>query len=149
MIASACSSGAASAGASEQEIEQTRLMGEKIGIAFQIKDDLFDFGNGDIGKPTGSDIKEKKMTLPLIYALNNTGKSEKRKIISIIKNNSNEKEKVVQVINFVNNSGGIEYAQSKMVKYRDEAYRILEGFPDSPSKKSIGDLISFTIDRKK
>jgi len=147
LIASACASGAASAGASVDEIERMRLLGEKIGIAFQIKDDLFDFGNGSIGKPTGIDIKEKKMTLPLIYALQNAPKSEKRKIINTIKNHSTNKAKVAEVIQFVNASGGIEYAHKAMVAYRKEAIDLLMQFPESDSRNSIEMLIAYTIDR--
>ncbi|MCL4169116.1 UNVERIFIED_CONTAM: hypothetical protein GTU68_065468, partial [Idotea baltica] len=109
LIASCCAVGAASAGNSPEIVEKCRLLGEKIGMAFQIKDDLFDYGNAEIGKPTGIDIKEKKMTLPLIYALNNTTRSTKNKIINLIKRHSNKPAKVTEVIDFVKQSGGIGY----------------------------------------
>ena len=109
----------------EALIEKMRLFGEKIGIAFQIRDDLFDFGTEDVGKPLGIDIKEKKMTLPLIYALNQASRSEKRRIINIIKKHNENKEKVNEVIEFVRASGGLEYAQKAMLEYREEAFKIL------------------------
>jgi octaprenyl-diphosphate synthase len=121
LIASCCGIGAASTCADENVIENMRSFGLKVGIAFQIKDDLFDYGSADIGKPTGIDIKEKKMTLPLIYSLNQASKSEKRRIINIVKNNNNDPKKVKEVITFVINSGGIAYAENAMKKYLQEA----------------------------
>jgi octaprenyl-diphosphate synthase len=149
LIASACSAGAASTTKDEEEIEKMRLFGEKIGISFQIRDDLFDFGTYDVGKPLGIDIKEKKMTLPLIYALNNATTSEKRKILRIIKKDNEKKDKVQEVIDFVNQSGGIEYAQEAMIRYRDEAFQILLSFPESPSRNALQQLVTFVTERKK
>lgn len=149
LIASCCSCGAASVTDNKEVIEKMRQFGELAGIAFQIKDDLFDYGSGEnIGKPTGIDIKEKKMTLPLIYALNKATYFEKRKIVHIIKNNNNNPDKVAEVINFVLASGGIEYANSKMVAYKNEALAILDSFADSESKTSLLELVKFTIERK-
>ncbi len=126
-----------------------RDFGEKIGIAFQIKDDLFDFGNDDVGKPRGIDIKEKKITLPLIHALNKAPRIEKRRIINLVKNHSEEPEKIKEVINFVNNSGGMEYARLQMEKYQQEAFTILHMFPDHLSKTGLEQLVRFTTERKK
>ncbi len=148
LIASCCSVGASSAGASNQLIEVMGKFGEAVGMAFQIKDDLFDYGDDEIGKPVGIDIKEKKMTLPLIYSLSKASWIEKRRIISIVKNNSEDPKKVKQVIDFVKQSGGIDYANQKMKEYFDQAMRILESLPASDYKTSLVDLVQFTIDRK-
>lgn len=124
-----------------------RTFGEKIGMAFQIKDDLFDYGEMEIGKPLGIDIREKKMTLPLIYALSQSGWMEKRRIISIVRNESEKPKKVKEVIAYVKNSGGIEYAVDKMNQFHRDALAILEGFPPSVYRNSLRDLVQFTIDR--
>src|ERR1700761_450567 len=121
LIASCCECGAASAGADDETIEKMRVFGEKIGIAFQIKDDMFDFGTDDVGKPLGIDIKEKKVTLPLIYSLNNSKRSERRHIINLVKNHNDEPKKVAEIIAFVKQRGGLDYAQQQMKKYTDEA----------------------------
>lgn len=148
LLAAACASGAYSATTDEAVAEKFRLFGEKVGIAFQIKDDLFDYGQDNIGKPTGIDIKEKKMTLPLIYALNNADRADKSRIIYIVKNNSTDREKVNEVINYVQRSGGIQYAQEKMTQYKSDALDILNTFPDSPSVSAMKELVDFVIDRK-
>jgi octaprenyl-diphosphate synthase len=149
LIASCCAVGAASTGADETMVEKARLLGEKIGMAFQIKDDLFDFGTDEIGKPTGIDIKEKKMTLPLIFALNNTGWFTKRKIINLIKNESDKPNKVLEVIDFVRSSGGIDYTKKIMQNFVNQAYDILDSFPESAHKNSLKNLVQFTIERTK
>ncbi len=149
LIASCCAVGAASAGAKSEIIENARLLGENIGMAFQIKDDLFDYGDAEIGKPTGIDIKEKKMTLPLIYALNKTDWWTKRKIINLIKNESEKPAKVAEVIQFVKSSGGIAYTTEVMQTYVDKAFIILESFPNSTYKDSLKGLIDYTISRVK
>ncbi len=149
LIASCCACGAASGGADKTTIEKMRLFGEKIGIAFQIKDDLFDFGTDDVGKPLGIDIKEKKITLPLIYALNKTGTSEKRHIINLVKNHNEETEKVSEVINFVRTSGGLAYAEQQMEHYQNEAFLILNSFPEHSSRSALEQLVRFTTERKK
>ena len=149
LIASACSAGAASTTEEKEAIEKMRLFGEKIGIAFQIRDDIFDFGTDDVGKPLGIDIKERKMTLPLIYALNNTTLTKKRKIINIIKRHSDKKHKVNEVIDFVRNSGGLEYAKEVMLDYRRQAFEILHTFPENEARIALEQLVIFVTDRKK
>lgn len=149
LIASCCAVGASSADAGDDTIEMMRRFGEKVGMAFQIKDDLFDYGDDEIGKPLGIDIKEKKMTLPLIYALQKASWLEKRKIIYIVKNKSEKAEKVAEVIAFVKASGGIEYATIVMEEYYREAKVILNSFPESPYKDSLSQLVQYTIERTK
>lgn len=150
LIASCCACGAASAGGSADAVEQMRLFGEQTGIAFQIKDDLFDFGTGNgIGKPTGNDIKEKKFTLPLIYALNHASFFDKRKVINTIKNNHTDSDKIAKVIDFVFSSGGIEYATKKMHEHKDKALQILASFAHNESKYALEQLVIYTIERKK
>ena len=149
LIASCCAVGARSAGGNEVTVEQARAFGEKVGIAFQIKDDLFDYGTAEIGKPLGIDIKEKKMTLPLIYALNNAAFLEKRRIINIVKNESEKPKKVAEVIAFVKNSGGIDYATKAMNSYVVEAQTLLDSFPDSLYRRSLHQLVQYTIERSK
>ncbi|MES2796371.1 MAG: polyprenyl synthetase family protein [Bacteroidota bacterium] len=148
LIASCCAVGACAANADANTIEKARQFGEKVGIAFQIKDDLFDYGIDEIGKPLGIDIKEKKMTLPLIYALTKSDWLAKRKIINIIKNESDKPLKVDFVIEYVKKSGGIEYANLKMREYVTEAIEILKGFPESDYRNSLENLVLFTIERK-
>jgi octaprenyl-diphosphate synthase len=147
LIASCCAVGASSSGATQDQVRVMHKFGEHIGTAFQIKDDLFDFGEEEIGKPVGIDIKEKKMTLPLIYALSNSGWMEQRKILSIVKNESANPRKVKEVIAYVKESGGIEYAKKAMEKFHQEALEMLKQFPDSPYKNSLVQLVQFTIDR--
>ena len=149
LIASCCACGAASAGADEATVEKMRLFGEKIGIAFQIKDDMFDFGTDDVGKPLGIDIKEKKITLPLIYALSHTTKSEKRRIINLVRNHNEEADKIVEIIKFVKETGGLQYAESQMKLYQDDAFEILNTFPDSESRRSLEQLVRYTTERNK
>src|SRR6187402_1223509 len=129
LIAACCACGAASAGASDETIEQMRMFGEKIGIAFQIKDDMFDFGTDDVGKPVGIDIKEKKVTLPLINALNNTDTATKKRMINLVKNHNDDPEKIDAIISFVKQAGGLAYAETQMKKYQAEAFTILNTFP--------------------
>ncbi|MBS1543923.1 MAG: polyprenyl synthetase family protein [Bacteroidetes bacterium] len=147
LIASCCAVGATSVKASSEAIEKMRLFGENIGMAFQIKDDLFDYGEDEIGKPLGIDIKEKKMTLPLIYALSKAGWSDKRRIISIVKHHSEKPQKVREVIDYVRSSGGIEYAQKVMNNYHQKALALLNEFPDSVYRQSLSRLVQFTIER--
>ncbi|MFT4544780.1 MAG: octaprenyl-diphosphate synthase [Bacteroidia bacterium] len=150
LIASCCASGAASVSADEALIENMRKFGETVGIAFQIRDDLFDYGSAnDIGKPTGIDIKEKKMTLPLIYALNNCSKKEKRFIINTIKNHNTNDKRVAEVIELVKEKGGIDYTVKRMKEYQEKAVVMLETYPDNDAKKSLVDLVNFVIDRTK
>ncbi len=147
LIASCCAVGAASSGASDEVIATLRDFGEKIGMAFQIKDDLFDYGEAEIGKPLGIDIKEKKMTLPLIFALSKAGWLEKRNIINLIRNNSHNPKKVNEVIDFVKQSGGIEYANQTMNAYHQGALNLIGNLPDSVYKESLKQLVQFTIER--
>lgn len=148
LIASCCASGAASAGATEEDIQKMHQFGELIGMAFQIKDDLFDYGpDGVIGKPTGIDIKESKMTLPLIYSLMKADRSTKRNIVNIIKNHNTEDKRVKEVIAFVKNSGGMEYATEKMKAYQSRAFEVLDTFPDSNYKNSLRELVKYTTER--
>ena len=150
LIAAACSAGAASTTNNPEQIEKIRLFGEKTGIAFQIRDDLFDFGTDDVGKPLGIDIKEKKMTLPLIYTINNCDKPTRRMILNIVKNESDKREKVNEVIEIVRKSGGIEYAHAAMMQYRQEAFDLLEEVAeDSPARQSLRDLVIFVTERTK
>jgi octaprenyl-diphosphate synthase len=149
LLASACAAGAFSASHDEKTAELMRLFGEKTGMAFQIKDDLFDYGSDDVGKPTGNDIKEKKLTLPLIYTLNNVDRSTKRELIYIVKNQNKNTEKVNHVINVVKETGGIAYAQEKMNGYRDEALNILSSFKNDEIKEALTELVRFTTDRKR
>jgi octaprenyl-diphosphate synthase len=147
LISSCCAVGASSAGVANGQVERMKLFGEKIGMAFQIKDDLFDYGDDEIGKPLGIDIKEKKMTLPLIHALSKANWLEKRKIISIVRNDSSEPAKVKEVIAFVKQSGGIAYAMDRMNRFHREALELLEDIPPSDYKESLKQLVQFTIER--
>ncbi|KAG4075238.1 hypothetical protein HA402_015485 [Bradysia odoriphaga] len=147
LLASACAAGAWSSSNDEQTTEQMRLFGEKVGVAFQIKDDLFDYGSAKIGKPTGIDIREKKMTLPLIYTLEHADTDTRRKIINIVKNHNTEKDRVEEVIRLVKASGGIDYTRQKMFEYRDEALTILHKFPENPVRNGLESLVRFTTDR--
>jgi len=150
LIAAACCAGAVSTANGDAVIEDKMwLFGEKTGMAFQIRDDLFDFGDDDVGKPRGIDIKEKKMTLPLIYALSHATKPDRRRIINIVKNESHKSEKVTEVIQFVRQSGGLEYAREAMYRYRQEAFDILDTAPDTPARQSLRDLLVFVTERKR
>ncbi|MEN9702367.1 MAG: hypothetical protein RIR55_1709 [Bacteroidota bacterium] len=147
LLSSSCGAGAASVTKDSEIIEKMRLFGEMVGMAFQIKDDLFDYGDIAIGKPTGNDIKEKKLTLPLIYVLQKVDASLKKEIIYIVKNNNNDKKKVKFVIDNVIKHGGIEYATQKMYEYRDKALEILNSFQPSPARAALEELVRYTTDR--
>lgn len=149
LIASCCACGAASAGADADTIEKMRLFGEKVGIAFQIKDDTFDFGTDDVGKPLGIDIKEKKVTLPLIYALNRVDKTERKRIINLVKNHQDDPKKIQEIIDFVNSKDGVHYANQKMLTYQQEAFDILHQFPESDARTGLEQLVKYTTERKK
>jgi octaprenyl-diphosphate synthase len=148
LLASACSAGAWSTSNDDGIAEKMRLFGEKTGMAFQIKDDLFDYASENVGKPTGNDIKEKKITLPLIYTLNNIDKESRRQIIYIVKNKNQDKEKVNWVISKVVKTGGIDYAAEKMNAYKKEAINLLHEFPETPVRKGLEDLVLYVTDRK-
>jgi octaprenyl-diphosphate synthase len=148
LLSSACAVGAYSTTGDEAITARMKDFGEKVGIAFQIKDDLFDYGSANVGKPTGNDIKEKKITLPLIYTLNKTDKATKKELIYILKNKNKDKEKVEFVLKTVVKEGGIRYAEEKMFSYRDEALGILNSFPASRERKALEELVRYTTDRK-
>ena len=148
LIAACCGIGAASVGSSSEEIEKMRLFGERIGIAFQIKDDLFDYTDEKIGKPTGIDIKEQKMTLPLIYVLNTCTKEERDWLIKSVKKHHDDKKRVKEIIAFVKEKGGIEYATEKMKEYQSKALELLETYPKSPYKDSLLTMVNYVIERK-
>ncbi|MCD4725606.1 MAG: polyprenyl synthetase family protein [Bacteroidales bacterium] len=150
LIASCCACGSYSAGGDKSVTRQMKLFGEKVGMAFQIKDDLFDYQKANnTGKPTGIDIRDKKMTLPLIYLLNNSDRSGKSQIINTIKNHNTDPDKVSELIKKVIDAGGINYARDKMLKYREEALSILNTLPESPARKSMADLVIYTTERDK
>lgn len=150
LIAACCSLGACSVAPDDTEIiEKTRKFGELIGMAFQIKDDLFDYTDEAIGKPTGIDIKEQKMTLPLIYTLNNCSEKEKSWIINSIKNHNKDKKRVKEIIAFVKSNNGLVYAEKKMTTFQQEALQLLESFPDSEYKDALRLMVNYVIERKK
>jgi octaprenyl-diphosphate synthase len=149
LIAACCSLGACSVKPDSLDVETFRKFGELIGMAFQIKDDLFDYGEERIGKPTGIDIKEQKMTLPLIYVLNKCSKAEKKWLINSIKNHNKDKKRVKEVIGFVKMNGGLEYAVEKMLAYKQEALALLDTYPDSEYKSSLELMVNYVVDRKK
>jgi octaprenyl-diphosphate synthase len=149
LIAACCSLGAASVQPDSKEVEKMRHFGELIGMAFQIKDDLFDYGNERIGKPTGIDIKEQKMTLPLIHVLNKVSAKEKAWVINSVKNHNKDGKRVREVIDFVKEKGGLEYAVSKMQVFQQEALTMLEEYPPSPYKDSLILMVNYVIERKK
>lgn len=148
LIAACCAMGAQSVMASEEEVERMRKFGELIGTAFQIKDDLFDYGEDRIGKPTGIDIKEQKMTLPLIHVLNKSSESDKKWLINSIKNHNKDTKRVKEVIAFVNNNGGLEYAEKRMTDYYNEALELIATYPESPYKESLELMVDYVIARK-
>jgi octaprenyl-diphosphate synthase len=149
LIAACCSLGAASVKPNSSEVDTMRKFGELIGMAFQIKDDLFDYGEQKIGKPTGIDIKEQKMTLPLIYTINNASKKDRAWLINSVKNHNKDKNRVKEVITFVKANGGLEYAVKKMKSFQNEALSLLSNYPDSPYKASLQLMVDYVIDRKK
>jgi octaprenyl-diphosphate synthase len=147
LLASACGAGASTTFNDVSKIQKLKLFGEKTGMAFQIKDDLFDYGNESIGKPTGNDIKEKKLTLPLIYTLNNCDKPLRKKLIYILKNENTNKQKIKFVTTVVKEKGGIDYANKKMFCYRDQALSILNEFPQTNVRDALEQLVRYTTDR--
>lgn len=150
LLASCFAAGAASSTSNQEDIKKMWLIGEYAGIAFQIKDDILDFEKSSItGKPTGIDIKEKKMTLPLIYLLNQSTVLKKRKIINIVKRKNNNKEKVDWIMAEVERSGGIRYAIEKMTEFRNKSIELLREYPKSTSRDALEQIINFSINRKK
>lgn len=150
LLSSCFATGAASAIDNKEKVEKMKLIGENAGMAFQIRDDLLDLQvDNKSGKPTGIDIQEKKMTLPLIYLLNHSSSSEKRKMINVVKNKKGDRQKVEWLIDKINSSGGIKYAEEKMMEYKNRSLELLMSFPDNQSRQALIDLIEFTIERKK
>jgi octaprenyl-diphosphate synthase len=149
LIAACCSLGAAAVRPNSAHVEEMRKFGELIGMAFQIKDDLFDYGERKIGKPTGIDIKEQKMTLPLIYTLNNANKKDRKWLINSVKNHNKDKRRVKEVIEFVKSNGGLEYAQQKMKSYQKNALSLLDAYPESEFKSSLTEMVEYVIEREK
>lgn len=149
LLASACAAGAYSASGDEAVTEKMKLFGEYTGIAFQIKDDLFDYGSADVGKPTGNDIREKKLTLPLIYALERSPRNIKRELIYLIKNKNKDRNSINRIIHEVENQGGIRYAETAMETYKAKALGILAEFPLSEERAALENLVRFTTERKK
>ena len=149
LIAACCSLGAASVKPESEHVETMRKFGELIGMAFQIKDDLFDYGKEQIGKPTGIDIKEQKMTLPLIHVLNHASKKDKKWLINSIKNHNKNQKRVKEVIAFVKDNGGLDYAVAKMKGFQAEALQILQKYPESQYRNSLELMVNYVIDRKK
>ena len=148
LISSCCAVGASSAHGTKETVLKMKTIGNEIGMAFQIKDDLFDYGEDEIGKPLGIDIKEKKLTLPLIHSLSKASWLEKRRVINIVKNENEKPEKVKEVIAFVKNSGGIDYAKKVMDRFFNKSNELLDEFPDSVYKTSLKQLVQYTIERK-
>ena len=150
LISSCCACGASAMNESEEVIEKLAFFGEKVGIAFQIKDDLFDYTQSKlIGKPTGIDIREQKMTLPLIYTLNTVDKKTRGKIINTVKNHHKNEEKIAELIQLVKKTGGLEYAEKVMLEYQKEALMLLESFPENEARKSLQKLVKYVIERGK
>lgn len=149
LIASACACGAASVTDNEEDIQKMKLFGEYIGIAFQIRDDLFDFGDGDAGKPQGNDLQEKKMTLPLIHALQQVDSKSRDYYVNIVRRENTNPEKIQEVSNFVIASPGIAYAQEKMYEYRAKAFELLDSFEENAAREALRDLVVFVTERKR
>lgn len=146
-LAAACAAGASSTSDNPATVQLLYDFGQKVGMAFQLKDDLFDYGKADVGKPTGNDIKEKKVTLPLIYTIQHADPVLKKKILHIVKHQHTDKDKVNYVVEVVNQSGGLQYAAEKMMAYRDEAFQLLYTFPPSPMRSALEELVRYTTDR--
>ncbi|WP_445385667.1 polyprenyl synthetase family protein [Robiginitalea sp. IMCC44478] len=148
LIAACCSLGACSVRPDSEHVETFRKFGERCGMAFQIKDDLFDYGENRIGKPTGIDIKEQKMTLPLIYALNQAEPGDRKWLINSVKNYNKNRGRVKEVIAYVKDSGGLEYAESKMMEFKNEALEILASYPRSDYREALELMVNYVVDRK-
>jgi len=150
LIAACCASGASAAGRPADEVQRMREFGELTGIAFQIKDDLFDYGSGqDIGKPTGLDIKEKKLTLPLIHALQVVDPGDRRWMVDVVKNHNDDDKAVTRLVEAVSKAGGISHASKRMYEYRDKALAILHSFPRNEARDALEGLVQLTVERKK
>lgn len=150
LIAACTACGAKSSGANDEMVEKMRLFGEHVGMAFQIKDDLLDYqNNGSIGKPSGNDIKEKKLTLPIIHVLKNASVTDQKRLLSIVKRHNKNKNKVQEVINYVIEKGGLDYTTQKMNEYKSMALDIISEMPENESKEALVELVNYVVDRKK
>ena len=149
LISSCCALGAASKNQDQLVIDQFAMFGTKVGLAFQIKDDIFDYGTSDIGKPLAIDLKEKKMTLPLIYTLNNCTNTERKKVTKTFKKKTITKDEINAIIALVNQYGGIPYAEKKMFELRDEAKQIIAPYLTDASNSDLLDLVDFVVNRSK
>jgi octaprenyl-diphosphate synthase len=149
LIAACCEAGGASAGASLEDQKKLKDFGMLTGTAFQIKDDIFDYGDGDPGKPTGIDIKERKMTLPLIYALSKAEPGDRKRIIRLVRHRNEDPEAVKEVVNWVKDKGGVDFARNKMVEIKNQALEILTTFPRSEARESLETLLDYTVNRTK
>lgn len=147
LIASSCALGAASVNASKEDVEMMRQFGEYIGIAFQIKDDLLDYSTNIIGKPKGVDIKEKKLTLPLIYSLKQVDNRTRKHVINLVSRSKNQNKNIIEIIDFVKNNKGFEYTKDKMFYYKDKALEVIDKYPENEYKESLTSLVNYTIDR--
>lgn len=148
LLKAACRAGAASATSDEEIIEKIALFGEKVGMAFQIRDDLFDYGTEDVGKPVGNDIQEKKVTLPLIYTLANCTPAQRKELLYIIRHQNTNKERIAYLISVVKACGGLDYATERMFAFRDEALAILDSFGDTEVRAALEEIVRYTTDRK-
>jgi octaprenyl-diphosphate synthase len=148
LLAACCALGAQSVDAPKEKVENMHRFGELLGMAFQIKDDLFDYGERKIGKPIGIDIKEKKMTLPLIYTLNTVSQKEKRAIINTVKNNNKDKKKVNDLIALVKAKGGLDFAIKKMEEYKSQAKHLLSDFPKNEYRDALELMLNYVTERK-
>lgn len=150
LIASCCAAGAASVSDDQNVVQKMKKFGELVGMAFQIKDDIFDYGDGEkIGKPTGNDIRERKMTLPLIYALNTAGNTTRKELINIVKNHNEEPKQIKKAIEMVIEAGGVKYAYDKMIQIKDEALLMITDLPESDAKSALIGLVEYTVYREK
>ncbi len=150
LIASCCAAGAASVSKDQTEIEIFKKFGELVGMAFQIKDDIFDYGDSEkIGKPTGNDIRERKMTLPLIHAIQTGSKEVKKELINIVKNHNEEPKKIRRAIQLVVEAGGVKYARKEMMKLKDEAVELIRDVPENDAKNALVGLVEYTVYREK
>lgn len=149
LISACCENGAVSVTKDENTIQQFRKFGELVGITFQIKDDIFDYGTEDVGKPTGNDIRERKITLPLIHALKNANEDVKRELINIIKNHNDENSQITRAVKLVVESGGVKYAHQKMIEYKNLALKEIENVPESDAKSALIGLVEYTVNRQK
>lgn len=147
LLAACCAMGAKSVDAEDEQVTKMHEFGELLGMAFQIKDDLFDYSDQKIGKPTGIDIKEQKMTLPMIHALSTMGRSDKNWLIKTVKNHNKDKKRVREAIKRIKEAGGLEFAQEKMESFRVRAIELLKTFPNNTYRDSLELMVNYVIER--